>query len=571
MKKRKKEGFTLVELLATIAILAIVASFTIYVAVNLINNSKEKGYTVTINEIENTASNYLMENADRLFYISDIDNNNVEYQCITVENLIDYGYFKNDVINSEIKKNQTVSKDDYIYVERDKKTKVITRSKYILDDEELTKVCNIAVVAIGDISIDITPSGFSSYKDITITYEIKNANNINDYNYVYNYSDNSVVTVISSEPMLKKIRVTDNGTITANIIYTKDDLSICDSSKNITDIDKTPPVIKIGSDLIKIYGAPFDLYEDVTITDNSGVVASKKVYLGSKEINSYSDLSLGENIVTYKASDKFGNEAMASRKITLVVADKEFDYKEEDQFYQVEADGTYIIHAYGAQGGNSGGNGGYVKAEIPLKRGDTLIINTGGINGYNGGGAYKNNDYVPGGGATTVKYNDSYVVMAAGGGAMGNEGTPGDGGSGTGEGGSDVGSGAGLSGSNGGGGSNSNNYSYDCNCKTCGGGCKSSNKVCSTCHGRVYIGSACPPPPGRCQPMYETTSYPCNCSYTCTSYYPTYNCECQTCTENGKSGNGGTSKVNLPATMIENVSGSRIENGYVKIVYKLEG
>lgn len=732
MIKKKKEGFTLVELLAVIAILAVVAGFTIYVAINVINSSKEKQYTIAINEVEKNASSYLMENADRLFYLTDINNSNVEYQCLTVENLINYGYFKSDILKSQVSNNKTISENDYVYIERDKTTKTITKSKYILNDEELMNVCNVAVMATGDISIDVEPSGLSGYKDITIIYRVKNANNINDYNYTYSYSDNDVVTVINSEPMLKKIKVTNNGTISANIIYTKDNSSIFNISKNITDIDKTPPVIEIKSDLKKVYGDSFDLYEGVTITDNSGEIASKKVYLENKDITSYDDLSLGDNIVTYKATDKFGNEATASRKITLVVVtgsilidvtpselsgykdvtitykldnaidvndyyynysysvdsatfvissepmlkkirvtdngtisanivykknsslitnsskeitnidkippvitiksdlkkvygesfdlydgvtvtdnsgvvagkkvylngkeitsyselsvgdnivtykaidkfgnesaanrritlvvvDKEFNYKEDDQIYQVEADGTYIISAYGAQGGNSGGLGGYVKAEIPLKKGDTLIINTGGINGYNGGGAYGNSKYNPGGGATTIRYNNNYVVIAAGGGAKGNSETPGDGGNGTGAGGSNVGSGAGISGSNGGGGSNSLNYT-ETQYKTCCNKCTHCEKV-QVCGNQGNIDSL---EGTRC--WYEEKN--CVTDWSC-AYCGSYSCN-EEVTKKGKSGSGGSNSITSPAISKSSQTGIWANNGYVKLTYKLE-
>jgi len=150
------------------------------------------------------------------------------------------------------------------------------------------------------------------------------------------------------------------------------------------------------------------------------------------------------------------------------------------------------------------------------------------------------------------------------------EGTAGTGGSGNSAGGANVGSGAGLTGSNGGGGSNSLNYNYNCNCQTCGGGCKSTATYCDICHGRVWVGSACPSPPGKCTHYYETASYDCNCSSYCSSRYPTYLCNCQTCTKKGKSGNGGANSVKTPAVSKESLSGKRSNNGYVKVSYKLE-
>ena len=85
--KKNNRGFTLVELLAVIAILGIVVSITIFVGINAVNKAKEKSYNTTKNNIENIAGTYLKENGDRLFYISKNDG--------TVNNLVNH---KKDLI-----------------------------------------------------------------------------------------------------------------------------------------------------------------------------------------------------------------------------------------------------------------------------------------------------------------------------------------------------------------------------------------------------------------------------------------------------------------------------------------
>ena len=598
MKKNKDQGFTLIELLATIVILALVVGITVYSAITYIGSSKEKTYSVTINSLESNAGDYLTENSGRLFYVTDDDNSSVEYQCLTVKNLIDYGYFKNDILDSYIEKDRKVSENDYIYIERDISTKTITKHEYIIDDETLNKKCNIAVTAFGDISITTSPSGWTDHVDVTINYKIRNANNINDYEYLYSYSKSDAVTNDNDNGTKKTFTVSDNGTISASIKYTKDNTDITTKELVIDNIDNEPPKIEITGNLTKIYQTAFDLYEGVTITDNSGEVASKKIYFNNQELTDSKTLPLGDNTIYYEAIDKLGNTSRKERTIKIVVADTEFDYKEGDQVYEILADGTYIIETYGAKGGNNGGNGGYVKAEVVLNSGDTLIINTGGMNGYNGGGAYGNGNYYPGGGATTVRLNGNYLVIAGGGGARGNEGTPGLGGSGNGAGGANPGNGAGLSGTNGGGGSNSNNYSYSCNCQTCGGGCARWNPTYScNCY------TAYP----TCNCHTDTTYYNCNCHQVCSGYgrrrscftscnscsktsshcyicptdicqtcgggcaawNPTYSCNCQTCTNNGKSGQGGANKVATGVNLIEQKSGTRNTNGYAIIRYKI--
>ena len=110
---------------------------------------------------------------------------------------------------------------------------------------------------------------------------------------------------------------------------------------------------------------------------------------------------------------------------------KTFTYLADTQTYEVPSSGYYEIDAYGAQGGNSGGLGGEIKGKVYLNKGETLTINTGGINGYNGGGT---GSYT-GGGATTVKLNETTILTGAGGGG----GTGGsNGGNGTGSGGAST-------------------------------------------------------------------------------------------------------------------------------------
>ena len=534
MRNNKDTGFTLIELLATIVVLTLVVGIIIFSATAYINNSKEKNYLTTKNNVVDSAEDYLIENSDRLFYVTDKDSYLIEYQCLMVKNLIDYGYFKNDILDSYVKKDRKILENDYIYVERDINTKAITKHEYVIDDEILTKKCNTAVIALGDIFITSSPSGWTDHVDVTINYKIRNANNVNDYEYLYSYSKSDAIVINNDNGTNKTFTVSDNGTISASIKYTKDNTDITTKELVIDNIDNEPPKIEIASNLTKVYKSDFDLYEGVTITDNSGQIASKKIYFNNQELTDSKALPLGDNTVYYEAIDKFGNISRKERIIKTIVADKEFDYKEEDQGYEVLADGTYILEVYGAKGGNNGGNGGYVKAEVVLKSGTTLIVNTGGMNGYNGGGAYKNSKYYPGGGATTVRLNGNYLVIAGGGGARGKEGTPGMGGSGNGAGGANAGSGAGINGTNGGGGSNSNNYSYrNCTPKQCiaTGWCTSRG----------------------CEQWYV------DCGEDCTSG-----------TVQGKSGQGGGNTVNLPASSVDNKTGIRDNNGYAIIRYKIE-
>ena len=209
MKLKKKNnifGFTLTELLASILVLAIICSITIYTAVNVVKSSKEKSYQVTINEVKKNANQYLTENNERLVFIpvsTDANGNStgtVEYQCITVQNLIDYGYLDNNVVNSSISEKETVNKEDYIYIEKDINTKAIIKSVYpVSEEKDAADRCGLIVKGLGNITISSNPSinSWSKFKNITISYSLKNINDVNStYNYTYSYTGKSSLDLV---------------------------------------------------------------------------------------------------------------------------------------------------------------------------------------------------------------------------------------------------------------------------------------------------------------------------------------------------------------------------------------
>lgn len=244
MKNRK--GFTLIELLATIVVIALIFSIVIFLTNNAIKHSKEKTYKVTVNQIEDNANSYLMENNNRLSFILVEGTENTteyEYQCVTVENLINYGYLDDNVTNSLVDQNTKVLKSDYVYIERDKNTKAITKTEYVnKNNPELYELCGGAMIAQKESGITFIASpGFnewSRYKDITITYTLKNINDVrtaSDYDYNHSYTAES--TYDSSHDTLdyvtktKHVRVLDNGTLSADIslggkVITSDSIDI---------------------------------------------------------------------------------------------------------------------------------------------------------------------------------------------------------------------------------------------------------------------------------------------------------------------------------------------------------
>lgn len=102
----------------------------------------------------------------------------------------------------------------------------------------------------------------------------------------------------------------------------------------------------------------------------------------------------------------------------------DYAYKGSSHTFTAACRGTYDIELWGAQGGNSGGKGAYVKGRISVDANQKLYLFIGGTNGYNGGAAggiysYDSN----GGGASDVRLLNeitslnSRIMVAGGGGA----------------------------------------------------------------------------------------------------------------------------------------------------------
>ncbi len=106
-----------------------------------------------------------------------------------------------------------------------------------------------------------------------------------------------------------------------------------------------------------------------------------------------------------------------------VEVNKSFAYTGAEQTFTAPFAGVYNISAYGSQGGAyeayEGGKGGYVSGDVYLSEGETVTVNVGGQDGYNGGGAAI--IFGNGGGATTISTDKKGSLLIAGGGGGASE------------------------------------------------------------------------------------------------------------------------------------------------------
>ena len=254
---RKKNGFTLVELLSTIVILGIVFSIAIYLVVKNINDAKNNTELITYNNIKSAAKVYNDEVAS-YWNVKD----DYEYSCISLGNMIEIGYFDENIIN----KSDKLSKGTMIKVIRDKDSKVIKETSFSFEDSILPDVdCGYQSSVL--ISTDnkgkkvkttnakIIFNGLNGnyYRYFNLSGFSENTITTNDVVYacegIGNCSNNTVNNLESGHWYLAssdvvRLSVKSNGVISAFVNSNGE--NVAEATKNIDFIDNTQPVISLG-------------------------------------------------------------------------------------------------------------------------------------------------------------------------------------------------------------------------------------------------------------------------------------------------------------------------------------
>ncbi len=291
---KKKNGFTLVELLSAIVILGLIASITVYLVVRSINKVKENAKLITYNNIKDISKIYTDEVAG-YWNIKD----SYEYSCISLGNMIEVGYFDEKVIND----NDELSKDTMVKVIRNKESKVIKETSFSFEDSILSDVdCNYQ----SSVFISTSPSDLSEKVTEVNAKILYNTLGSDYYRYFYisGFSENTVTTndivyacdsigscsnntvnnlesghwyLANSEVV--RLSVKSNGVVSAFINYSG--ANVAEATKNIDAIfDSNPPVISLSIYKIGSYegNTPKSKGEFITNTSSNYVVNEWKNY-----------------------------------------------------------------------------------------------------------------------------------------------------------------------------------------------------------------------------------------------------------------------------------------------------
>lgn len=131
MKKNKKlnRGFSLIELIMTIAITSIIFGIGGYYIINIINNAQDKNNKIAQDNIEKSARIYVTEYIEQISwqYSKEDELNNKKIACISINELINKNLLKKD-----ISKDKNIPK--YIIVTKDQNENIISEK---LDNEGL--------------------------------------------------------------------------------------------------------------------------------------------------------------------------------------------------------------------------------------------------------------------------------------------------------------------------------------------------------------------------------------------------------------------------------------------------
>lgn len=304
----RKNGFTLVELLAVLIILAIIFVISVPLMTEILDQSKNTLYKKQIDTILDGTYDYSLK------YINYLpENNNVSYVTLgelKYEGIVDYDLtnpetnerFKDELVISINKvgtgyKNKDIHaklKGDYLYTVEVDKLDEAKALKPVITLDGLTKNSDGNYILTLDLNQEFTNIDYSaiSVSGVDLTQNVKKYILLNDIP-----TDN--ITTTSSGIYKVHYTVVDNNGYANTAILS---VIIADTT--------TPSITLPKENKISKDETNFDLLKNVSCEDNSGYC--------DIEFSGEIDFGVtGKYIITYTAKDPSGNTATKKRVITI--------------------------------------------------------------------------------------------------------------------------------------------------------------------------------------------------------------------------------------------------------------
>lgn len=337
-KDKTKKGFTLVELLAVIVVIILISGVGIITYLKTINNSKSKATLLAINNVKEAAYLYSKEGTDEIEWVNSYDKYGKEsgkYACVSVQQLINKGYFKDNFFDKEIYKGSEITKNTFIEVSmgtNNDNLKVVVNKNYNTKDKCIGSAINgnLFHLRLGNDS-----------KSYTDTIKLKVSSKDNDIipkNYIVSIDDVSKKEESTTgEVTFKKLTNSTSYKIKACMITEKGNY-YCDYFSILTkdfikpkfNIDsgwQKAKTININYDDTPIYGQKGSHY---FTSEVSGEVKKGTVYRCNDDYsvcssNSDGIVEFGKNYklngkeVSFTTTDNIENKV--SKKLTAIIKD----------------------------------------------------------------------------------------------------------------------------------------------------------------------------------------------------------------------------------------------------------
>ena len=289
----KKNGFTLVELLAVITLISVISLIAMPAVQESIYTSKQKAYDTQISNIKKAAKDWSSEN---LSYLPEEDGESI---TITLYSLMSLGYIEDSLINP--KTDKYFDPNTVITITR--KNKDYKYDVEVIFSNEKVEVDHDAPILFlnGDYVTYVEINDSEGYKDLGATSDISNLSYTTNYYKVTNNSESSVTSISINN--LSKYRVEYCGS--------NDGKESC-ISRYVIVRDTVPPVITvpITQTISATEVASYNLKSGVSVTDNSG----KSI---TPTITGKLETKPGKYVITYTATDASGNKK--TKKRTIIV------------------------------------------------------------------------------------------------------------------------------------------------------------------------------------------------------------------------------------------------------------
>lgn len=289
-----KKGFTLVELIATLIVLAIIGMITFPVVNNSIKNGQEKLYKAQIKEIEEACEKWAYSNIDLL-------PSNGDSITVTLLELKKAGLLPLDIRDPRDK--QLLPNDMQVVIKSDNNI-----YSFVVNEESGTEITsevnkNSPILVLNGNPIEYVEFG-SVYEDKGAKAKNKFGDEINNINVVYQYNGTEIGVLSTSEFKTYTVVYSVSSVINEKT-YTS---SI---TRTVVVRDTTAPVITLPGtvDIALSNVSSFNLLEGVIASDNSG----ENIEINVSELNK----NIGKQTVSYTACDSHQNCITKKRIINI--------------------------------------------------------------------------------------------------------------------------------------------------------------------------------------------------------------------------------------------------------------